>query len=313
MRLVGAAHVRNEADVVEAFVRHNLAVLDGIAIVDHGSVDATPGILRSLADEGLPLFIAHDDTPTFDQQAMQNRLVRHVLTTSDAAWVFPIDADEFLKMASREELERVLGSLGPATDVTLEWETYVPAFDEDIDTLVRLRGARRLRNDGHGLRKVAVSRAFARDPDLYLTKGQHRVESRQAPPQKRMPRALASTTLSLAHVPVRTARQFTAKVSLGWLSNLGVPVREENESLHWREAFEYLQSGRPLTPRQLEAFAVNYGVPMAQWLPADAQGLVDDPFLREFELRYPKGATSDPLPLVLRQVERLLRAAQSKP
>jgi len=38
--------VRNEADIVEAFVRHNLVLLDGIAIVDHASVDATPDILR---------------------------------------------------------------------------------------------------------------------------------------------------------------------------------------------------------------------------------------------------------------------------
>ena len=47
MRLLAAAHVRNEADIVEAFVRHNLALLDGIAIVDHMSVDETPDILRA--------------------------------------------------------------------------------------------------------------------------------------------------------------------------------------------------------------------------------------------------------------------------
>ena len=40
--------VRNEADIVEAFVRHNLTVLDGMAIVDHGSIDATLSILTSL-------------------------------------------------------------------------------------------------------------------------------------------------------------------------------------------------------------------------------------------------------------------------
>ena len=34
--------VRNEADIVEAFVRHNLRVLDAMLVVDHGSTDATP-------------------------------------------------------------------------------------------------------------------------------------------------------------------------------------------------------------------------------------------------------------------------------
>lgn len=78
MRLLGAAHVRNEADIVEAFVRHNLALLDGIAIVDHASVDATPDILRALKDEGLPIFLARDDSPAFDQQPMQNRLALRI-------------------------------------------------------------------------------------------------------------------------------------------------------------------------------------------------------------------------------------------
>ena len=58
MRLLGAAHVRNEADIVEAFVRHNLALLDGIAIVDHTSVDETPDILRELKAEGLAIYVA---------------------------------------------------------------------------------------------------------------------------------------------------------------------------------------------------------------------------------------------------------------
>jgi hypothetical protein len=63
VRLLGAAHVRNEADIVEAFVRHDLVLLDGIAIVDHASVDATPDILRALKDEGLPIVLARDESP----------------------------------------------------------------------------------------------------------------------------------------------------------------------------------------------------------------------------------------------------------
>ena len=286
MRLIGAAHVRNEADIVEAFVRHNLTALDGLAIVDHGSVDATPGILHALGDEGLPLFVAREEAPGYDQQLMQNRLVRNLFATTDADWVFPIDADEFLRAPSRDALKAALETLGQVSDVALEWLTYVPAFDGGDDPLQCLRSARRVRGDRHGLRKAAVSRAFAADPDLYLTRGQHRVESRKQPPQKRVPHVMPLDVVSIAHVPVRSARQFAAKVALGWLSRLEVPERERSESFHWREAFEYVKSGRPLTPGQLAAFAVNYCVPMARWLPADAHELVDDPFLADFKLRF---------------------------
>ncbi len=57
MRLFGVAMVRNEADVIEAFVRHNLTMLDGLVVIDHGSLDGTAGILAKLKGEGLPLHV----------------------------------------------------------------------------------------------------------------------------------------------------------------------------------------------------------------------------------------------------------------
>ena len=41
MRLIGATTVRNGADIVEAFVRHNLTLLDALAVFDHGSFDGS--------------------------------------------------------------------------------------------------------------------------------------------------------------------------------------------------------------------------------------------------------------------------------
>ena len=307
MRLIGATQVRNEADIVEAFVRHNLTVLDALAIVDHGSLDGTADILRRLIGEGLPVFLGHESTPAFDQQPMINRLVRHVFATSDADWVFPLDGDEFLKTPGRPTLEASLAGLAGVPDASLDWQTYVPDFDAAGDPLALLRSARRVRDDRHGLRKVAVSRAFARQPDLYLTKGAHRVESGAAgaPRQRAL---LAPDVVAIAHVPIRTAGQFAAKCAVTALSSLHTPVRERNEGIHIREAYEYVRSGRPLTPRQLESFAVNYSVPMDRWLPADAHALVDDPFLADFALEHGRDAELDPLALVLRTAEALIAA-----
>jgi hypothetical protein len=236
VRLLGAAQVRNEADIVEAFVRHNLTVLDGLVVVDHGSIDGTADILRHLIGERLPVFLGHETTPEFDSQVMRNRLVRHVFATSDTDWVFPIDADEFIKTPGRKALEDALAAHAGAADVSMEWHTYVPRFDGGGDIVALLRSARRVREEAHGLRKVAVSRAFAARNDLFLTKGQHRVESGAG--QTPHPRTLVPRdVVCLAHVPLRSARQFTAKVAVGWLANLRTPVREHNESIHLREAY----------------------------------------------------------------------------
>jgi len=79
MRLYGAAMIRNEADIVEAFVRHNLTVLDGLAIVDHGSCDGTSEVLASLAAEGLPIAVSSDATAGWRTRsdAMASRLLKY--------------------------------------------------------------------------------------------------------------------------------------------------------------------------------------------------------------------------------------------
>ena len=47
MRLAGITIVRNECDIVEAFVRHNGAVLDQLYVLDNNSSDGTLEILRT--------------------------------------------------------------------------------------------------------------------------------------------------------------------------------------------------------------------------------------------------------------------------
>jgi glycosyltransferase involved in cell wall biosynthesis len=105
MKLWGVAMARNEADVIEAFIRHNLTVLDGLAIVDHGSTDATPAILAALSAEGLPLQIEVNTGLEFKQSEIVTQLARRILATTDADFIFLLDADEFLKVPSRPRLE----------------------------------------------------------------------------------------------------------------------------------------------------------------------------------------------------------------
>lgn len=45
---VGLSMVRNESDVIETFIRHNLTLLDELHIVDHNSSDNTREILIHL-------------------------------------------------------------------------------------------------------------------------------------------------------------------------------------------------------------------------------------------------------------------------
>lgn len=81
MKLYGATMLHNEADLGESFARHSLAVLDGLAGVDHGSTDGTSELLAALVAEGLRRYshLARDETLPlaleFAEQLAVHRLI----------------------------------------------------------------------------------------------------------------------------------------------------------------------------------------------------------------------------------------------
>ena len=52
MKIVGISMIRNDADIVEPFVRHALRVLDHLFVIVHCPQDGTGEILSALHAEG---------------------------------------------------------------------------------------------------------------------------------------------------------------------------------------------------------------------------------------------------------------------
>lgn len=300
--------VRDEADIIEAFVRHNLTVVDGLAIVDHGSSDGTAEILAALAAEGLPLRTTVETSADFHQSAVVTKLAREVFTEFDPDYIFLLDADEFLKVPSRARLEARLEPLPPEVHAVHSWQSYVPDFAQRRDTISLLKGARRAPPPIPPVNKAIVSRHFLHSPTL-ISEGNHLVlraaGAESYPVVRHAP--LPPDECAIAHIPVRSAAQFTAKIAVGWLSCLVQPDRSEQLSYHWRDAFALLSSGRQLTPGLLTAIAANYGSVDVQKFESAEVELVDDPFLAEFSNRHDGVGRTDPMALVLRCAERLAR------
>lgn len=91
-RLVAVGTVRNEEDIIEAFVRHSLRYVDELRLVDHLSTDRTPAILTALQAEGLPLHVIRHSGQVLLQEILLTRLAREAFR-SGADWVVPLDAD----------------------------------------------------------------------------------------------------------------------------------------------------------------------------------------------------------------------------
>ncbi|MDP3545990.1 MAG: glycosyltransferase family 2 protein, partial [Phreatobacter sp.] len=78
--IIAVACIRDEQDVVERFVRHNLAVVDGLIVLDHRSRDRTPEILAALVAEGLPLALCRATLPGKHQGDWMTRMARAAAT-----------------------------------------------------------------------------------------------------------------------------------------------------------------------------------------------------------------------------------------
>ena len=96
---------------------------------------------------------------------------------------------------------------------------------------------------------------------------------------------IAPHALSLAHCPVRSARQLESKIRVGYEAVLAGGNPDANLAYHWRDIHEDLARGVPLTDARLRLIAANYAVPRAQWVSEERIDLVEDPV----ELRAVRG------------------------
>ncbi len=125
LKVVGLSVVKNEGDVIEAFVRHNLRYLDYLFILDNDSVDETGKILLKLRQEGLPVWSFHDSIPAHAQSDKISCLLRHVQSLFRPSFAVFLDADEFIRCPSRAEFNRLLHGIQPLQYGLVPWHTFV--------------------------------------------------------------------------------------------------------------------------------------------------------------------------------------------
>lgn len=303
MKLWGVAMVRNEEDIVEAFVRHNLGVLDGLVIVDHGSADRTRAIIAALCGERLPIVVLRSDAVGYLQAEITTAAARDAFGRFGADAVVPLDADEFLWAASRDALERAIADVPPGHYAEVDWPSFAPPENAGGDIVRLLRGAVRLPPSltwpSQYRSKVLLTRTFAADPQATLRMGNHGVilgrhqKLSPAMPHVRLP----GDVVEIRHVPVRSESQFVVKITVKRLARVAAG-RDYPSASKIRGGFDELRRGDPLTWwRTLDAARSSI-----------AAGSEDDaPIGPGMALRYTAGAPADPLPLVLAAVEDLAR------
>jgi hypothetical protein len=95
MRVAMTLLVRDEADVVETWLRYHLARgIDLVIATDHRSVDGTSDILRDYERDGR-VVVLREGGNVLRQAEWVTRMARLAAVEHAADWVIPSDADEF--------------------------------------------------------------------------------------------------------------------------------------------------------------------------------------------------------------------------
>lgn len=313
-RLVGISLVRNEGDIIEAFVRYNCLYLDELLIFDHGSTDATPDILAKLLAEGLPIRLSQDASVGYRRPELMNSLLSTAIEHHDPQFILPLDADEFLRASHQNhDVSHLIRGLPQDKITYVPWMTYIPTpQDQADDPLVLSRVRHRAQHEHYQYFKVIIPSALARAHRIRIAEGNHDVAYDGG---ERLA-SFHTKYVKIAHFPLRSVEQATLKFALGWLSHLAVPERDDSLHFHWRQAFSLLRETGHLSPEQLTEIALTYGAPPSsqpQESPL-ASDVTFDPVRvpARMSLKYTPRQMDPPLKHILRYAEKLTEAIRTQ-
>lgn len=238
MRIVAISLVKNEVDIVEPFVRHAVARVDRLIVLDNGSTDGTRQILQHLVNEGLAIDVIDDPEPGFYQARRMTNLMRdHALERCRADWVVPLDADEFLVGPDLKSIVRSIDD----RPFGLQWQTYVPDpadRPEELNPVRRIR--HRLKQEERLWIKVMVPAVLGRQPGTAFDHGSHQFIRESLP----VPPVLGGSSL-LAHFPGRSPDQFASKLAMKHMQYLAMTERAAHWGFHYRSPTARLRQGCP--------------------------------------------------------------------
>ncbi|HWA26120.1 MAG TPA: glycosyltransferase family 2 protein [Lacunisphaera sp.] len=258
---MAVALVKNEADVVEAFVRHTLAWVDHLLVLDHDSTDGTREILRALRREGLPLQLFTDDALGYLQEFRTTHLARLAAREAAADWVLPLDADEFLCGPDRAALEAELAAARPGHSRSLPLLNYLFTEADPADEANPALRLRHCQPQPSTTRKVMIPADLARSDDVVVTMGNHvLVRDGQPLPDQPLP-----ADFYLAHLALRSAEHQVLRVVVPQLQKFSEGLAHSDIGTHNRLGFQLLAEDPDLffaatrrPARDLPARAVPY-------------------------------------------------------
>jgi hypothetical protein len=306
VKIVALSVVRNEVDILEAFVRYHLEVVDQMVIVDHRSTDGSSELLCELEAERLPLTIRPLTPRHLNRRQTMTELMWATAEAIGPDLVLMLDADEFVASEAKP-VRGALESLTLTAPTAIPWRTYVPTpADDRSDPNPLTRIVHRRALEPRRRYKVAVPGRFARDREYGLSNGNHRLVIWGSRAEIA---AVNVSGLFLAHYPVRTVEQLSAKVVAAWAGQVASVDRPPDLDLDTRKVVAGLARKGDPGLEWLRDVALSHG---AGDEVDEAPGLVRDPLEPAPAQRYQVRAGVSTLGILADSIEEVAEVMKAE-
>jgi glycosyltransferase involved in cell wall biosynthesis/ubiquinone/menaquinone biosynthesis C-methylase UbiE len=251
--------VRNEGDIISAWMSHICALFDVVYIVDHLSTDGTRQFLLEMAESRENIKVFSFEQMGYFQSEITNYLAEKASFEYPDSWVFPLDADEFLSIASRVEFLALIKNLPKDQILKLNWKNCIPECITE-DTQFNFKNPCLIAPFQSIYYKVSIHSSCFVNNSWRFSQGSHGIIDSSGNFIKSNNQC---DFVDILHVPIRSLDHFALKCSQGYLAYEALPAERKNagQGFHWREMIDIVLKQNMLNPDQVREFAANYGQP----------------------------------------------------
>jgi hypothetical protein len=251
--------VKNEGDIIRAWLSHTAGIFDRVYVVDHNSSDGTREYLLEMAKTIHNIKLFSFKLLGKFQKEIINQLAELAIRDNPDSWIFPIDADEFLSVESQDQLLSSIKKMKTCYVLEMSWKNIMPVNlkkDEEFyfNTPCFISPTRSI------YKKVAIhSTAFIEDKWRFV-QGDHGVIDGSG----NLVKGEAIVDFGdILHIPIRSCGHFAFKSLQGYLGNDALPVGRKNphEGFHFLEMINNVVKVGDLTDDIVREIVMYYGQP----------------------------------------------------
>lgn len=262
MKIISITTIKNEADIIESFVRYHVNIMDLMIILDNGSTDDTLNIINNLKKENLPIVVLIDKDKYFEPFIKYNYLLDIALNEYSADIVCPLDCDEFI-ICQNGNPRRIIEEIPKYSYFKVKWRTYVPTVHDDENIKFVPSRITNIRDENLETNyKVIIPKELVDEFNIKISIGNHDVDV--CDKFKNKITLIDDSKLNIAHFPLRSVNQTKSKVLLGYPNTLSRNNVVKGTSFHYEVMFEDIKNNNNLSMEDVTTLAKKYSLDFNQ-------------------------------------------------